>query len=101
MLRMKQFFVIALMLVVGFSMLYAPYSYSLDTKNNNSYTYYEKNCNNDACVVTTCSMDKSCSTTGVNNSTNNNTKDQLSDRGSFDSSTWELMNFWKNFMNFD
>ena len=101
MLCMNQLFVIALMLVVGFSMLHAPYSYSLDTKNNNSYTYYEKNCNNNACVVTTCNMDNSCSTTGVNNSTNNNTKEKLSDRGSFDSRTLELMNFWKNFMNFD
>lgn len=98
---MNQYFVIALILVVGFSMFYAPNGYSLDKKNNNSYTYYEKNCNNDECVVTTCSVDKSCSTTGVNNSTVNNTKEQVTDRGNFDSRTSEFMNFWKNFMNFE
>ena len=98
---MNQYIVIALMLVLGFSMLYSPYGYYLDNKNNNRYTYYEKNCNNDACVVTTCSVEKSCLTTGVNNSTNNNTKEQVADQGSFDSRTLELMNFWKNFMNFE
>jgi hypothetical protein len=98
---MNQYIVIALMLSLGFSMLYAPYGYSLDNKNNNSYTYYEKNCNNDACVVTTCSVEKSCSTTGATNSTNNNTKEQVTDQGSFDSRTLELMKFWKNFMNFE
>ncbi|WP_148685596.1 hypothetical protein [Candidatus Nitrosocosmicus hydrocola] len=98
---MNQYFVIALMFVVGFSMLYVPYGYSLDNRNNNSYTYYEKNCSNDACVVTTCSIDKPCSTTGVNNSTSNNTKEQVTDRGNFDSRTLELMNFWKNFMDFE
>ncbi len=97
---MNQYLVIALIFGFGLSILQVPYGYSLDSKNN-SYTYYEKNCKNDSCIITTCDTYQSCSTTGANNSTNNNTKEQINERGNFDSKAFEMMNFWKNFMNFD
>ncbi len=97
---MNQYFIIALIFGIGFSILQVPFGYSLDGKNN-SYTYYEKNCENDSCVITTCGTNQSCTTTGANNSTTNITKEQINERGNLDSKSFELMNFWKNFMNFD
>ncbi len=97
---MNQYFFIALIFGIGFSILQVPSGYSLDGKNN-SYTYYEKNCQNDSCVITTCDTEQSCRTAGANNSTSNNTQEQTNERGNLDSKTSELVNFWKNFMNFD
>jgi hypothetical protein len=98
---MNGYIILAVIFTLSLSMLYVPFSYGQDNKNN-SFTYYEKNCNNDSCVVTTCSTNKSCSTTGENNSTNNNTtKEGDTERGNSDSKTLDMMKLWEKFMNFE
>jgi hypothetical protein len=88
-----------LILVVGFSVAQVPYGYSLNS-NNSSSTYYEKNCRNDTCVVTTCNNGQSCHTASSENSTSNTTtQSQLTDKGSFEEKKLEFKNFWENFLN--
>jgi hypothetical protein len=98
---MNQYLIFAVIFIaLSFSILYVPFGYAQDNKTN-SFTYYEKNCNNDACVVTTCSTDKPCSTTGVNNSTNNNTQELEPKTENSDSSDLDMMKFWENFPYFE
>ena len=99
---MNQYFIFGVIFALTFSVLYVPFGYAQDNQTN-SFTYYERNCNNDACVVTTCSTDKPCSTTGVNNSTNNNTQalDTNTKTEIFESKTFDMMKFWENFPNFE
>ena len=99
---MNSYFIFAIMFTLGFSILYVPFGYAQDQKNN-SFTYYERNCNNDTCTVTTCSADKSCSTTGVNNSTSNNTTEEQApdEKGNSDPRTLDMTKFWEKFMNFE
>ena len=78
---------------------------------DSSSTYYEKNCRNDTCVVTTCNNGQSCHTGLSENSTANTTQSQLTDKGSFEPQSqltdkgsfetkkMEFKNFWENFLN--
>ena len=94
---MNQYLIFAgIFITMSFFILFVPYGYAQENKTN-SFTYYEKNCNNDACVVTTCSNDKPCSTTGVNNSTNNTTQEPDTRTENSDSSALDMMKFWENF----
>ena len=97
---MNQYLIFAVIFTMSISILYVPFGYAQDNKTN-SFTYYEKNCNNDACVVTTCSTGKPCSTTGVNNSTNNNTQELETKTENFDSSALDMMKLWENFPYFE
>lgn len=101
---MKTYLIITMIFVIGFSLVQAPFGYSLDNMNNsNSFTYYEKSCKNDSCVVTTCTDGQACNTSGYENSTtsNNDTQSPLADKEGYDSNNLDFMNFWKNFLNFD
>jgi hypothetical protein len=113
-----------LILVIGFSAVQLPYGYSLNSSSSSS-TYYEKNCRNDTCVVTTCNNGQSCHTGLSENSTANTTQSQSTDEGSFepqsqstdegsfepqsqstDEGSFEtkkldFKNFWENFLNFN
>ena len=101
-----------LILVIGFSAVQLPYGYSLNSSSSSS-TYYEKNCRNDTCVVTTCNNGQSCHTALSENSTTNDTqsqlndkgsfepRSQLNDKGSFETKNLEFKNFWENFLNFN
>ncbi|TVP40504.1 hypothetical protein [Candidatus Nitrosocosmicus arcticus] len=103
---MNAYLIFMLILVIGFSVVQVPYGYSLNS-NNSTSTYYEKNCRNDTCVVTTCNNAQTCHTALSENSTSNNTQltdkgpfetqSQLTDKGPFDGKNMEFMNFWKNF----
>ena len=95
---MNAYFIFMLILVIGFSIVQVPYGYSL---NNNSSVYYEKNCRNDTCVVTTCNNGQSCNTSSSENSTTSDTQSQLTDKGSFEPQEPEFKNFWDNFLNFN
>ena len=107
---MNVYLIFMLIFVIGFSVVQVPYGYSLNS-NNSSSTYYEKNCRNDTCVVTTCNNGQSCHTGSSENSTANNTQSQLTDKGSFDTQSQltdkgsfetkklEFKNFWENFLN--
>jgi hypothetical protein len=97
---MNAYLIFMLIFVVGFSIIQVPYGYSLNS-NNSSSTYYEKNCRNDTCVVTTCNNGQPCHTALSENSTGNRTQSQLTDEGSFETNNLEFKNFWENFMNFD
>ncbi len=94
---MNAYLIFMLIFVIGFSVVQVPYGYSLS--NNSSSTYYEKNCRNDTCVVTTCNNGQSCHTATSENSTANNTQSQLTDKGSFETKKLEFKNFWENFLN--
>jgi len=90
-----------LILVIGFSVVQVPYGYSLNSSSSSSSsTYYEKNCRNDTCVVTTCNNGQSCHTGLSENSTANTTQSQLTDKGSFEKENG-IQGFLGNFLNFD
>jgi hypothetical protein len=95
---MNAYFILMLIAVIGFSVVQAPYGYSL---NNNSSVYYQKDCTNDTCVVTTCNDGQPCQTDRSENSTANNTQSQLTDKGILEPQTLEFENFWENFLNFN
>jgi len=107
---MNAYLIFVLIFVIGFSVVQVPYGYSLNS-NNSSSTYYEKNCRNDTCVVTTCNNGQTCHTVLADNSTSNSTQSPLTDKGSFETQSpltdngsfagknMEFMNFWKNFLN--
>jgi hypothetical protein len=97
---MNAYLIFMLIFVIGFSVVHVPYGYSLNS-NNSSSTYYEKNCRNDTCVITTCNNGQSCHTALSENSTNTNTQPQLTDKGSFETKKLEFKNFWENFLNFN
>jgi len=109
---MNAYLIFMLIFVVGFSVAQVPYGYSLNS-NNSSSTYYEKNCINDTCVVTTCNNGQSCHATSSENSTSNTTQSELTDKGSFEAQSeltdkgsfeaekLEFKNFWENFLNFN
>ncbi len=94
-----------LILVIGFSVVQLPYGYSLNSSSSSSSssssTYYEKNCRNDTCVVTTCNNGQSCHTGLSENSTANTTQSQSTDEGSFETKKLDFKNFWENFLNFN
>ena len=81
------------------------------SSSSSSSTYYEKNCRNDTCVVTTCNNGQSCHTGLSENSTANTTQSQSTDKGSFEPQSQstdkgsfetkklEFKNFWENFLN--
>ena len=109
---MNAYLIFMLILVIGFSVVQVPYGYSLNSSSSSS-TYYEKNCRNDTCVVTTCNNGQSCHTGLSENSTANTTQSrltdkgsfepqsQLNDKGSFETKNLEFKNFWENFLNFN
>lgn len=97
---MKIYFVLTLVFVIGFSVVQIPEGYSL-TNRNNSFSYYEKNCDNDSCVITTCDDGKSCHTSGSRNSVDNDTFNQLPGQKSIDDRALDIMKMWKNILNFD
>jgi hypothetical protein len=106
---MNAYLIFVLIFVIGFSVVYVPIGYSLNN-NNSTSTYYEKNCKNDACTVTTCNNGQTCHTALSDNSTSNNTQSPLTDKGSFETQSpltdkgsfegknMEFMNLWKNFL---
>ena len=101
-----------LILVIGFSVVQVPYGYSLNSSSSSS-TYYEKNCRNDTCIVTSCSNGQPCHTASTENSTTNDTQSQSTDKGIFEpqsqstddgsleSKKLDFKNFWENFLNFN
>lgn len=93
---MKVYFILTLVFIIGFSVIQIPAGFSLNNKNN-SFSYYEKNCDNDSCVITTCDDSKSCHKSGSGNSVDNDTFNQLSQKN-MDDKVLELMNMWKNFL---
>ena len=100
---MNVYLIFMLIFVIGFSVVQVPYGYSLNS-NNSSSTYYEKNCRNDTCVVTTCNNGQSCHTATSENSTVilnliTYSQSQLTDKGSFETKKLEFKNFWENFLN--
>lgn len=97
---MKIYIFLTLAFIVGFSAIQFPVGHSLSNKNN-SYSYYEKNCDNDSCVITTCNESKSCHTSGPPNSDDNDTFDQLPNQNSIDDKAQDFVKMWKNFLNFD
>ena len=109
---MNAYLILMIIFVIGFSVVQIPYGFSLNS-NNISSTYYEKNCRNDTCVVTTCNNGQSCHTALSENSTTNDTQSQLNDKGSFEPQSQltdkgsfeakklEFKNFWENFLNFN
>ena len=101
---MNAYLILMLIFIIGFSVVQVPYGYSLNS-NNSTSTYYEKSCNNDSCVVTTCNNGQSCNTALSENSTSNNTQSQsqsqLTDKGSFEIKKLEFNNFLEKFLNFN
>ena len=109
---MNAYFIFLLILVIGFSVVQVPYGYSLNS-NSSSSIYYEKNCRNDTCIVTSCSNGQPCHTTSSENSTINDTQSQSTDDGIFEPQSQstddgsletkklEFKNFWENFLNFN
>lgn len=97
---MKIYCILTLAIIIGFSVIQMPIGYSSNSQNN-SFSYYEKSCNNDSCVITTCEEDKSCQTTGERNNIANNTLSQLSNQDSINEKALDFAKMWKNFLEFD
>ena len=109
---MNAYLILMIIFVIGFSVVQIPYGYSLNS-NNISSTYYEKNCRNDTCIVTSCSNGQPCHTASTENSTTNDTQSQSTDKGIFEpqsqstddgsleSKKLDFKNFWENFLNFN
>lgn len=97
---MNGYIVIAVIFTLGLSMFYVPLGYAQDNKDS-SFTYYERTCNNDTCVVTTCGADKSCSTTDANNASNDNEAEEPgTEGGNSNPKTLNMTKFWEKFMDF-
>lgn len=97
---MKIYVILALVFIMGFSVNQIPTGYSLNDTNN-SFSYYEKNCDNDSCVITTCDDGKACQTSGPRNNVDNDTFNQLPNQKSLDDKALNFMKMWENFLNFD
>jgi hypothetical protein len=76
-----------------------PYAFSA-TGQNNTVSFYEKNCNNDHCVTTTCYTGQPCSKV-ASNITESNVLKQLSSNPSIDSGlkNFDFFGLLKNAIN--
>lgn len=97
---MKIYFILSFVFILGFSIVQIPVGFSINSKNN-SFTYYEKNCDNHACVVTTCDDGKTCHTSGVKGHNNTDTLKQIPNQKFLDSKALNFMEKWKNYLDFN
>lgn len=97
---MKIYLILSIIFLIGFSVVQLPLGYSANNKNN-SFSYYEKNCDRDACVVTTCKDVKTCHTSGPRGSVDNDNSSPQTNQNTLDSKVDDLMKKWKNFLNFE
>lgn len=93
---MKIYIVLTALVVFSVFGITASQSYSIENKSN-SFSYYNKNCNNDKCTVIHCDNNHPCDKAGTSNSTTNPTK--LSDNSVSDKKS-DIMNMIKKLLDF-
>lgn len=96
---MNFYLVIAIMFVMGFSSMNIHHGFSINDQDNR-YSYYEKNCNNDSCTVTTCSDGQPCTTVGESANNPPNIESFSSDNESEESNENSIMDLIGSFFNF-
>jgi hypothetical protein len=92
--------ILIIVITISIFSSFVPYEFSIGSPSN-SLSSYEKNCNNDFCIVTTCYNNQPCATTGLNNNTP--TRDKTSPiftTSDSESKNFDIVDLFKSFLNF-
>ncbi|MBA3751129.1 MAG: hypothetical protein H0X03_09625 [Nitrosopumilus sp.] len=93
--------VLIIILTIYIFSSFVPNVFSIENLNASSLSSYEKKCNTDSCIVTTCYDNQPCVTTGINNKTS--TSDEINPiftNSNSESKNLDIVKLVKSFLNF-